>query len=267
MSALPWPCRTLGDPRNPPLVFLHGFLGRGDDFLPIAAELQKHFFCLLPDLPGHGENTTGNPERPLNFPLLAERFAVLTDIFRLEEYTLVGYSMGGRVALYLACRFPRRVRALVVESANPGLEGERERRARLAADRQRAARMEREGMAAFLEFWYALPLFASLQRRPHLRERIKTQRARNAPRWMGKIMVELSPASQPSLWDELSAMRQPTLLVSGALDSKYARLMQRMAKRMPQANLAIVEQAGHNVHLERPLAYTRRLEAWLRGRG
>ncbi len=250
MSSPLWPAHTLGDPRNPPLVLLHGFMGCGADFLPIAAALQDDFFCLLPDLPGHGENTVRDWDSPLSFPRLAEEFSRLLTAFGISSCALGGYSLGGRIALYLAHRLPRRVDALILESASPGLEGE----------------PERIGMAAFLERWYAMPLFASLRAHPEALKRITAERARNDPRWMGKVIVELSPAVQPPLWEVLPAISQPALLIAGAQDPKYAALMPRMAARMPRARLVTVAGAGHNVHLEQPQTYTRLLRDWLRAR-
>ncbi len=266
MTFSPWPCHTLGNPRNPPLVLLHGFLGRGGDFLPIAERLGERFFCLLPDLPGHGANTARDLDAPLNFPRLAEEFPRLLAAFDISACSLGGYSMGGRIALYLAHRFPRRVRALVVESANPGLEGDAARRARLEADRQRAALIRRIGIQAFLEQWYAMPLFASLGEHAEALRRIRAERARNDPRWMAKVIVELSPAAQPPLWEALPALSLPALLIAGKRDAKYAALMPRMAARMPRARQVIVEGAGHNVHLEQPALYAQLLNDWLTGR-
>jgi len=266
MSSPLWPAHTLGDPRNPPLVLLHGFMGCGADFLPIAAALQDDFFCLLPDLPGHGENTARDWDSPLSFPRLAEEFSRLLTAFGISSCALGGYSLGGRIALYLAHRLPRRVEALILESASPGLEGEPERRTRLETDRRRAALMARIGMAAFLERWYAMPLFASLRAHPEALKRITAERARNDPRWMGKVIVELSPAVQPPLWEALPAISQPALLIAGAQDAKYAALMPRMAARMPRARLVTVAGAGHNVHLEQPQTCIRLLRDWLRAR-
>jgi len=252
----PWQYTALGDPTHPPLIFLHGFLGCGADFRPLAEPLSRRFYCLLPDLPGHGG--TPLPERPLSFAMLHRQFHLLLDSLGIERFTLAGYSMGGRLALYFAVQMAGRVQALVVESANPGLRAPAERAARLQADQQRARRMLQIGMEAFLQEWYDMPLFASLHRNPQALRAMRAARAAgNAPPQAARVIVELSPARQPSLWEALPSLSMPALFLAGALDPKYAALVRRMAARLRRGQALVIPEAGHNIHFEQP-------EAWLR---
>ncbi len=259
---VPWRYTALGDPTHPPLIFLHGFLGRGADFLPLAAPLSRRFYCLLPDLPGHGG--TPLPEKPLSFEHLCRQFRLLLEGLGIERFALAGYSMGGRLALYFAVQMAWRVRALVVESASPGLSAPAERAARMEADRQRARRMRHIGMAAFLQEWYEMPLFASLHRRPQALQAMRAARAAgNDPQKASRVIVELSPARQPPLWDALPSLPMPALFLAGALDPKYAALIPRMAARTPRGRALIVPEAGHNIHFEQPESWLRAVEDFL----
>ncbi|GAB4533839.1 MAG: 2-succinyl-6-hydroxy-2,4-cyclohexadiene-1-carboxy late synthase [Anaerolineales bacterium] len=258
----PWFCLTLGRPEHPPLILLHGFMGSGEDFLPLAERLARRFFCILPDLPGHGNSPL--PEAPLSFELLYGQFQALLAAYEIETFTLGGYSMGGRLALYFAVQLAHRVGGLLLESTNAGLSTEAERRARLEVDRQRAVRMQAIGMAAFLREWYAMPLFASLQRRPQVQEAMIARRSQMTAQTAGRLIVELSPGNQPPLWDALPTLSMPALLLAGELDPKYPALMARMAAQMPRALLTVVEQAGHNVHAEKPHAWLRAVTRHLR---
>ena len=89
----------------------------------------------------------------------AEYLAALLDNEALPRAGVVGYSMGGRLALHLALRHPDRVGKLVLFSASPGLKTEDERTARREVDLQRAAEIE-EDLGGFLRRWYRMPLFS-----------------------------------------------------------------------------------------------------------
>jgi 2-succinyl-6-hydroxy-2,4-cyclohexadiene-1-carboxylate synthase len=160
--------------------------------------------------------------------------------------------MGGRLALYYALRFPQAVAALALEGASPGLADAPARQARAALDDDRANRLLADGLDAFLGEWYQLPLFASLRQRPDLLARTIERRRANNPRWLAKVISELSPGRQPSLWGELGQLSLPVLLVAGALDENYSALVGQMAQKIPQATVKIAPSAGHNVHLEQP---------------
>ncbi len=250
----PWSFHATGNPASPPTLFLHGFMGTGADWLDAAGRFAGRSFCILPDLPGHGANPH-LPDAPLNFDVLAEGVIDLLDRQKLARVNLVGYSMGGRIALYTALQRPERVAALVLEGANPGLSAAPERRARAQADAARAQAMLSEGMDAFVEGWYELGLFASLHRHPRLLAQVKAKRKKNDPRMAARVIQELSPGRLPSLWDRLSELTMPVLLLAGELDAKYAALVSKMAAKIPGARVAIIPDAGHNTHLENPAAF------------
>lgn len=254
---------TLGRPEHPPLVFLHGFLGRGKSWLEVARPLSGRFYCILPDLPGHGGNTGGDPSAPLNFDTLSGWLGRLLDDLNLPRIHLIGYSLGGRTALHFACHFPHRLLSLTLESASPGIVDESERARRRAEDDARAEEIMRGGMAAFVEKWYAMPLFASLGAHPRRLQHIQTAAAQNDPRWMARAISALSPGRQTPLWDYLPRLNMPTLLIAGEQDKKYVQNMHDMALRIPGAQAVIVPRAGHNTHAERPAQVRIALETWL----
>ena len=128
MSPLPI---SLGNSQKPALVFLHGFLGSGKSWLKIAQSFSENYFCILPDLPGHGENTKGDLAYALDFDIVTAWLSDLLDQIPVSKVHLVGYSLGGRVALNFACRHPKQILSLTLESANPGIMDESERARRL----------------------------------------------------------------------------------------------------------------------------------------
>jgi len=254
-----WPYITWGRPTNPSIVFLHGFLGAGSDWGEIAGPLAEDYFCVCPDLPGHGANITRDFDAQLSIPQLALELRALCDVLGLNAPIVVGYSLGGRVALAAAVQHPQFMRALMLESTSAGLDIEAERQARASTDDARAAVLLADGIAAFMRKWYAAPLFESLQMRPQLLAKLQAARICNDARWMGKVMSELSPGRAASVWAELPSVRLRTLLLAGALDVRYTESAQRMCAAMPNAICTVVADAGHNVHLEQPTAYIQAL--------
>jgi 2-succinyl-6-hydroxy-2,4-cyclohexadiene-1-carboxylate synthase len=232
------------------ILFLHGFLGRGDQWDEIVAPLRDRWPVLTPDLPGHGANLHGDLNVPLTFDRLTDDILEILDTRNLRRVILVGYSLGGRLALHFACRFPQHVAALVLESSSPGIPEPTERARRLEEDRRRATIILQQGMNIFAERWYQQPLFASLQHHPDILMKLQHAAAQNDPRWMAKVIYDLSPGQQTPLWDCLPRLEVPTLLIAGEQDPKYTALMTQMTTRLPHARLVIAPEAGHNVHVE-----------------
>ena len=254
-----WPYITWGRPNKPPIVFLHGFLGAGLDWGEIAAPLAEDYFCVCPDLPGHGGNITRDFDAQLRIPQLALELRALCAALSLNAPIVVGYSLGGRVALAAAVQHPEIMQALMLESTSAGLDTEAERQARAATDDARAAVLLADGIAAFMRTWYAAPLFESLQMRPQLLAKLQAARMCNDARWMSKVVSELSPGRAASVWAELPSVRLRTLLLAGALDVRYTESAKRMCAAMPNAVCTVVADAGHNVHWEQPTAYIQAL--------
>ena len=272
---------TVAGEAGPPLLLLHGFTGSGATWLPLLASLAAHHRVMAVDLPGHGR--TDAPEDPTRYSIdrTVDDLLVLMDQMeepldrwsglegwgtvaspapvrgnRADPWAVLGYSMGGRLALHLALAAPERVAALVLEERlarhrRPG--GAQRRR---EADEALAARIERDGIAAFVERWEALPLFASQRRLPVRRGRAagRSGCANDACTAWPTACVALGAGTQEALHERLATLPMPVLLIAGELDEKYRELAGEMAGRMPHAQVAIVADAGQQSHLEQPAA-------------
>jgi 2-succinyl-6-hydroxy-2,4-cyclohexadiene-1-carboxylate synthase len=251
-----------GDSHRPAVLFLHGFMGSDADWADAISALAERFYCVAPDLPGHGASL-GLPPEDYTIDGATQALLALLDELDIERLTLVGYSMGGRLALYLALRHPERCSGLFLESASPGLEDAAEREVRRRSDEEKAARLGSGDLARFLYDWYRQPLFASLSRHEELlQETIKT-RSQNDPDELARSLRGMGTGIQPSLWDELGVLRVPALAVAGELDERYAGIAARMASLGPRIRSAIVTGVGHNVRLEAPGAYLALLKSFL----
>lgn len=239
-----------------PLVLLHGFMGRGTDWDAVLAAEGLGREVYAPDLPGHG-TSVGLEDEAYTMDGAAER--VLEGAGGASERVdVVGYSMGGRLALHLAVTRPDVVRRLVLVSASPGLRTEAERVARRALDARRAAAIEHD-LEAFLEDWYRTPLFSGLE--DGARRTLTASRAHNDPTELGRSLRGMGTGEQPSHWPALAGISAPALAVAGALDTKYVRLAGDMAEH--GLEVAVVPRAGHSVHTEAPDALALLLTSFL----
>lgn len=246
---------TVGAEEHPAVLFLHGFMGSSNDWVEIIEGLGRHFFCVTVDLPGHGQSVRLTGEDAYSVDgASALLIAVLDELDRNRAH-LVGYSMGGRLALYFAVHHPERCRKIVLESASPGLKVESDRLARRGVDEARALRLETGEYSQFLEEWYRQPLFHTLERQHGLLERIIASRIKNSPSELALSLRRMGTGMQPSLWKELEGVNATVMAVAGALDGKYVEIAERMSVLLPKARTAIIPNAGHNVHAEYPDVY------------
>jgi 2-succinyl-6-hydroxy-2,4-cyclohexadiene-1-carboxylate synthase len=236
-----------------PLLLLHGFTGSAATWMPLILALSPHFCTIAPDLIGHGRSDSPPDVERYSMERCVADLLALLDVLEIERADVLGYSMGGRVALQLAAAAPERVGALVLESSSPGIANPAERQARVAADRALADVIERDGLAAFVEHWERLPLFASqASLPPDTRAHLHAQRLQNDPLGLANSLRGMGTGNQESLWERLAMLDIPTLLIAGALDSKYCVLAGQMADVLPNARAVIVPRVGHAVHLEQP---------------
>lgn len=103
--------RSFGDPCHPPLVFLHGLLGSGDNFKSFVTVFSSHYFVILPDLCNHGQSFHSSS---FSYQSMAQDLKCLFQSLSIEKVTLVGHSMGGKVALSFLYYYPELLNRLIV---------------------------------------------------------------------------------------------------------------------------------------------------------
>ncbi|MEG4505322.1 2-succinyl-6-hydroxy-2,4-cyclohexadiene-1-carboxylate synthase [Microcoleus sp. F6_B4] len=231
------------------ILFLHGFTGKFKDFSSVISLLSKNYCCLAVDLPGHGETRVMGDESCYTMSNTAQALIHLLDDLQIYKCLLLGYSMGGRLALYMTLHFPERFEKVVLESASPGLKTEKERSHRLEADLQLAQKLENSNIKDFLLNWYDRPLFKSLKNSPNFDKLIETRLANN-PLELAKSLRNMGTGNQPSLWGKLAQNQIPLLLLAGEYDDKFTTINTEIAKLCPAARLEIVPKVGHNIHFE-----------------
>jgi pimeloyl-ACP methyl ester carboxylesterase len=179
-----------------PLILLHGGLGSGEMFGPTIPLLADHHEVIAPDLQGHGR--TADIDRPIDHRLMADDIAALIDHLGLEKPDVVGYSLGGGVALFLASKYPDKVNRLVLISAN----------ARRDAIPPEMLAQQAQVSGAAAEYMKDTPMYQGYVRvapRPEDFGRLLDK--------MGQMM-----ASDFDYSAEIQGLRMPTLIVAGDAD-------------------------------------------------
>ncbi len=239
---------------GPPLLLLHGFTGSVRTWDELRPRLLRSAQVIAVDLIGHGRSAAPTDHRRYTLEWSGRDLAALLDSFELDAVDLLGYSMGGRVALHFAVDAPERVRKLVLESASPGIADDAERRQRARSDDALAQRILDHGVAAFVDDWERQPL---LQPAPHVSaDRRAVQRAQrlqqNDPIGLANSLRGMGAGQQTPLWDRLAELRKPVHLIVGETDARYCQIAERMCQLLPTAEVSVVPEAGHTVHLDQP---------------
>lgn len=243
---------------KPVILFLHGFMGNIDEFDEAISLLSDEFSYLKVDLPGHGKTQVLGGDECYTMTNTAHALINLLDQLQIAKCFLVGYSMGGRLALYLTLHFPQRFSKVVLESASPGLPTQIERLERVKHDSQIASKLERSversDFAAFLSNWYNQPIFGRIKNHSQFQSLIAS-RLQNNPIELAKSLRLMGTGCQPSLWEKLKENTNSLLLLVGEDDKKFVDINTAMANIYEFCQLKVIRNSGHNIHFENTLAF------------
>lgn len=242
-----------GKPGYPWLVFLHGFSGDCREWQTVGESLTDYPRLYL-DLPGHGGSAGISVS---GFSNVSDLLTSTLISYNILNYWLVGYSLGGRIAMYHACQQPAGLSGIVVEGGHPGLQNADAREARLASDRRWATRFRTEPLAEVFADWYQQPVFASLTNAQ--RGELIALRSRNDGVNLAAMLEATSLAVQPDLHGALSACEFPFYYFCGERDEKFTAIAAGL-----NAERHVIPHAGHNAHRENPGAVAASLAQILR---
>ncbi len=236
------------DPDNA-LILLHGFLGNRNEWLGIKEKLSSRVKCriLIPDLPGHGECRT-KPDENI-------RLGNILDIpGGCRKIMIWGYSMGGRIAMMEACRYlsekisEDRVKpelsGLIIESSNPGILTDVERRNRIAADEKWASEFESGPLIHTLKKWYDQPVFASMS--DDKKALLIKEKSSGNPLFLAEALRCFSVGRQNNLENVFDLI--PALYIYGEKDEKYAKIADRLSKNHNSLSVVKIMNGDHNLH-------------------
>jgi 2-succinyl-6-hydroxy-2,4-cyclohexadiene-1-carboxylate synthase len=232
----------------PEVVFLPGFMQHADAWSPVAAAVGERYPSKIVD------------------------FSTWTFDGRLEEIerstpaggVLVGYSMGGRLALHAALRAPERYGGLALVGVSPGIEDPAEGAARVQADEELAAWIESHSIEEVVARWEHNLVFESQP--PALVAAQRPGRLAHSPADLAMLLRSAGQGAMVPVWERLDELRMPVLALAGENDSKYREAAQRMrASAEARIEARLIPGAGHAAHLEQPTVVAARLIDWLDG--
>ncbi len=229
----------------PCLVWLHGFLGSEQEWRAFH-DAFADWPQIRVDLPGHG----------LSAEITVKSFADVDDLlcntlvsYNILNYWLVGYSLGGRLAMYHACRAIKPgLKGLIVEGGNPGLADSQAAEQRREADSLWAQRFREQPLRQVLADWYQQPVFSSLSAQQ--REELIALRSENNSHSLALMLETTSLGVQPDLHAGLKDLRIPFHYICGERDEKF-----RATAEALQLSPHLIPAAGHNAHRENPAAF------------
>lgn len=252
-----------GERGAPPVVILHGLLGAGRNWMSIARRLTDHWHVVTPDLRNHGVSPWS--DTMTYAAMAADVIALLSALPTGGPCTLVGHSMGGKVAMIVALTRPDLVERLVVVDVAPvtyhpgfGAYVEAMASARLEGvtrrsevDAQLVAAVPAAGVRSFL--------LQNLVLHPgggaHWRVNLPV---------LGRAMGEIS--GFPAVPRGITYERSTTFIVGGTSDYLTSAALPEIGRLFPDTRLIDIEDAGHWVHAEQPLEFAARLREVLLGR-
>jgi 2-succinyl-6-hydroxy-2,4-cyclohexadiene-1-carboxylate synthase len=241
-----------------PLLLLHGFTGAAASWDTSLGAFAARFRVLAPDLPGHGRTPATADRSAMTVEATADALAALLLKRGAMPAHVLGYSMGGRIALRLAAAHPAAVRRLILESPSAGIDDPGLRATRREADEALAERIEREGIESFVTAWERHPVFAShAAADPGLVDRQRAIRLASDPAGLAASLRAAGQGAMLPLHDLLDAVTAATLVIGGTLDSVGRARAEEVAAGIPGARLALVDGVGHTPHLENTGAFTR----------
>lgn len=249
---------------GPPLLLLHGFTGSAGTWSMLLPALAERHRVIAPDLLGHGRSEAVREPRRYGLDRQADDLAALLSTLGAASADVVGYSMGGRIALRLALDHPKRVERLVLESASPGIADTMARERRAADDEALAVALERDGIEAFVDAWEQQALFAShADLSSEARARLRHERTANDALALAASLRGAGQGAMKPVGGVVPRLHVPALIIAGLLDDAGLRYARSMAESMPEARLEVVDGAAHTPHLERPIAFEALLTSFL----
>lgn len=229
---------------GPPLLLLHGFTGSLSTWDMLSEHLSTHFTVYRLDLMGHGK-TAPTPNQRMRLTQQVKDIEALLAT-RSEQWVVLGYSMGGRIALMLSVVSDRVARTIAV-STTPGIKTAPERKARRASDRVLAERLEKDGLEAFIDYWETLGLFKPQALLPEpQRQLLRQERLSQTVEGLSASLRSQGTGSMPSLW---SYLPQEIDWIVGEEDEKFRTIASHVTSF---EKIHLISHASHAPHIDQP---------------
>lgn len=251
-----------GDNRKPPLILLHGFSQSSETWDPVFQELTKHRSVLAPDFIGHGRSEKPADARLYEMEVIRDWLTALTHWIGADRVDLLGYSMGGRIALSYAIDTPHKVASLILESTGLGPSTTQQHLAMVKRDKDMIEKLVTKSLEEFMDAWENLPVFESQKQLPfEVRKSLRMARMKNDARALALMVQGTGQHIMPAYSRDIRLLPMPILYIAGNLDRRYMKIAEKLQHN--EGISCILLDAGHNTHLEASQAFVRRVNAFL----
>jgi 2-succinyl-6-hydroxy-2,4-cyclohexadiene-1-carboxylate synthase len=251
------------DKTKPVLLFIHGFASSLEEWVEVINLLDKYQSVAV-DLPGFGDSEIPVKSEYYSQDFLSWLIKEIIIQLELKNVLLVGYSMGGRAALSFAVKHFSMIKGLILESSSAGIKDVQERNARIKSDEELIKFIESNSIKKFVDYWTNLEIFNTQKKLSQEKlDIIKKIKLKQNKVGLINSLKEFGTGKILPLWDKLNKVNLPILLITGELDKKFCKINSEMVTQFPNAKHILVENAGHNIHLEKPLEFVNLLDKFL----
>jgi len=260
-----WPSRGRTRCR---LWALHGFHGDALDFAGLFPFLPDEVELLGIDLLGHGTSSRSAQDGEYLFPKTVDWLERVAEAVGGGPDVLLGYSMGGRIALnYMLVG--GQAKSLVLVGANPGLCSQEAIENRRCWEQELIERLTSGSMEDFCRYWSNLPIIKTQSEfmSEELWLALQLRRRKNDPRALISVLRGLGTGQMPSLWNRLKGLKVPVAYFVGDQDFKYQQIGEKFVTHACRAQLTKIPNSGHASHLENPMVFGEELSSFILDKG
>lgn len=245
-----------------PIICLHGFSESCLTWKELFIQGYKIFKI---DFIGHGKSDKPNEQEYYHVETMINHLHDIISELVKTKYILMGYSMGGRIAVKYALSYADEIEELILESCSFGIKDEKEKSMRYLSDKLLAEEIIKKGLSWFQKYWSSLKIFETQKKLPkEIKERVDSVRLQNSKIALANTLMGSGQGVFPYCGEQIEKMQLPILYICGKLDEKYSELGRRYLKRMSNMKYVQVDDAGHNVHLEKPKEFQYIIESFLK---
>ena len=240
-----------------PTLFLHGFTGTADSWSEVIGKINA--CAIAVDIVGHRASTFKDLNSDYNIDDWCDDLSQVIDSLNISKLNLCGYSMGGRLAIAFAARYPQKINQLIIESSSLGIIENKAKKQRFKEDLKLSQLIESD-LDEFIQIWENNPLFLNQAERNNMAFlKQRETRASQDPMQLSKSLRVFSQGTMKFYGPEFSKFDFPVSTINGKEDEKYLKIGSRMCQLNKNCSQYILE-AGHNVHLENPKSFANTLE-------
>ena len=237
-----------------PILFLHGFTGSSKSWNHIRKDINCSSLAI--DIPGHGKSIFNDINEEYDYRDFRTELYLILQTLNLKKIHLCGYSMGGRIAISFAQKYPEMIESLILESSSLGIVNAEEKGNQLTKDSEISDNIH-NSLDSFINDWSILDLFKDQKSRNEdnylLQQEIRLSHNKEQ---LAKSLISFSKGSMPAFQESFNLFDFPIFLINGHDDTKYIKLNRDMMKINKSCKQFIIDKASHNTHLENPEMFT-----------